>query len=115
MSGFQPTTALRAQLAGHQGSTWCSPCGGNPFRSASLWEPDNQACIALGFPGYTPHRLRHLAGSALAEAGCSVHEIMSILGHRSERQAIEYVGQANAKRMAASAMAKWNASGTRTD
>jgi hypothetical protein len=53
--------------------------------------------------------LRHLAGSSLAEAGCSVHEFMSILGHLTEQQAYEYVKQANRKVMAANAMAKWNA------
>jgi len=82
---------------------------------ASLGNLITKTCIELRFPGYIPHGLRHLAASALAEAGCSVHEIMSILGHRSERQAIEYVRQANRKRTAASAMAKWNASGTGTD
>jgi integrase len=68
-----------------------------------------EACEGLGFPGYSPHGLRHLAGASLAEAGCSVHEIMSILGHLTEKQAYEYVRQANRKKMAKSAMAKWNA------
>jgi integrase len=67
------------------------------------------ACDQAGFPGYSPHGLRHLAGAALAEAGCSVHEIMSVLGHVTEREAMEYVRQANRKKMAATAVAKWNA------
>jgi integrase len=67
------------------------------------------ACDAAGFPGYSPHGLRHLAGSALAESGCSVHEIMSVLGHVTEDEAMEYVRQANRKKMAATAVAKWNA------
>jgi integrase len=66
------------------------------------------ACDEAGFPGYSPHGLRHLAGSALAESGCSVHEIMSVLGHVTEDEAMEYVRQANRKKMAATAMAKWN-------
>jgi integrase len=69
--------------------------------------------MALGFPGYSAHGLRHLAGAALAEVGASVHEIMSILGHVTEAQAMEYTRQANRKVMAVSAMAKWD--GTNDD
>ena len=46
---------------------------------------------------------------ALAEAGCSVHEIMSILGHTTEKEAYEYVRQANRKVMAKSGVDKWEA------
>lgn len=67
----------------------------------------------LGFPGVSAHGLRHLAGAALAEVGASVHEIMSILGHVTEAQAMEYTRQANMKVMAVSAMAKWD--GTNDD
>ena len=67
----------------------------------------------LGFPGVSAHGLRHLAGAALAEVGASVHEIMSILGHVTEAQAMEYTRQANRKVMAVSAMAKWD--GTNDD
>jgi hypothetical protein len=34
--------------------------------------------------------LRHLAGAELAEARRSMHEIMSILGHLTEREAAGY-------------------------
>ena len=34
---------------------------------------------------------------------------MSVLGHVTEDEAMHYVKQANRKKMAASAMAKWNA------
>jgi integrase len=54
-------------------------------------------CEGLGFPGYSPHGLRHLAGAELAEAGCSMHEIMSILGHLTEREAATYVKQTQRK------------------
>jgi hypothetical protein len=54
-----------------------------------------------------------LAGAALAEVGASVHEIMAILGHVTEAQAMEYTRQANRKVMAVSAMAKWD--GTNDD
>jgi integrase len=49
------------------------------------------ACFDLGYPGYSPHGLRHLAGSALAEAGATMDEIMAILGHLTEDEARGYV------------------------
>lgn len=83
---------------------------GGPYEPTSLTNMICAACKDLGFPGYSPHGLRHLAGAALAEAGCSLHEIMSILGHLTEKEAAEYVRQAQRKKMASSAMGKWNAS-----
>jgi integrase len=80
-----------------------------PFTGSGLGNLIAETVTALGFPGYSPHGLRHLAGAALAEAGASVHEIMSILGHVTEKQAMEYTRQANRKVMAAHGMAKWDA------
>jgi integrase len=85
-------------------STW-----GTPYEATSLTNMIIDACKDAGFPGFSPHGLRHSAGSALAEAGCTVHEIMSILGHLTEREAMEYVRQANRKVMAKSGMGKWEA------
>jgi hypothetical protein len=50
--------------------------------------------------------LRHLTGAELAEAGCLLHEIMSIIGHLTEREAAGYVKLAQRKRMARSGMEK---------
>jgi integrase len=61
----------------------------------------------LGFKGHSPHGLRHLAGAALAEAGCSVPQIMSLLGHLTEKQALHYVRQANRTRLTDDAVATW--------
>jgi integrase len=85
-------------------TTW-----GTPFRATSLTNIICTACKELGFAGYSPHGLRHLAGSALAESGCTMDEIMSILGHLTEDEAREYVRQARRKVMARSAMNKWEA------
>lgn len=84
---------------------------GLPYRETSLTNMIIDACKAAGYPGFSPHGLRHSAGSALAEAGCSVHEIMSILGHLTEREAYEYVRQANRKVMAKSGIEKWEKKG----
>lgn len=53
-----------------------------------------------------PHGLRKDAGRRLAEAGCSAHEIMSILGHRSLAEAERYRKEADQKRLAAAAIGR---------
>jgi integrase len=80
---------------------------GKPFSHGGLSNLIKDAVDGLGYSGYCAHGLRHLAGAALAECGASVHEIMAILGHVTEKQAMEYTRQANRKIMAANAMKKW--------
>jgi integrase len=80
---------------------------GTPYKATSLTNQICDLCTELGYRGHSPHGLRHLAGSALAEAGCTSREIMSILGHLTEREAAGYVQQANRKVMAVNAMGKW--------
>ncbi len=81
--------------------------GGKPMTGDYLGEIIREAVNELGYPGYSAHGLRHLAGAALAEVECTVHEIMSVLGHLTEKQAMEYVRQTNRKVLASNAMAKW--------
>jgi integrase len=104
---------LREHLAGTgiDGEFLLTSTRGGPFRATSLTTMICDACIALGFPGFSPHGLRHLAGAALAEAGCSMDEIMAVLGHLTEDEARAYVQTARRKVMAKSAMRKWEASG----
>jgi integrase len=83
-----------------------SPKGG-AYRKTSV---TNLICSIgndLGFKGHSPHGLRHLAGVALAEAGCSVPQIMSILGHLTEKQANHYWKQTNRTRLADDGVALW--------
>jgi integrase len=100
--------ALQAHLTGRVGEYLLTNRWGKPFIAKSLSTRIAIVCCELGFDGYSAHGLRHLAGSALAEAGCSVHEIMCVLGHMTEKQAMEYTRQANRKKMAANAMDKWS-------
>ena len=53
-----------------------------------------------------PHGLRKAAGRRLAEAGCSAHEIMSILGHKTLAEAERYTREADQARLASSAILK---------
>jgi integrase len=83
-----------------------SPKGG-AYRKTSVTNIVCDITAKLGFKGYSPHGLRHLAGAALAEAGCSVPQVMAILGHITEKQAIHYVKQANRIRLGEDAIAIW--------
>jgi len=104
---------LREHLTatGIQGEYLLSNTWEKPYRETSLTNLVCSACKELGFPGYSPHGLRHLAGAALAEAGCSMDEVMAVLGHLTEDEAREYVRQARRKVMARSAMDKWERNG----
>lgn len=55
--------------------------------------------------GLTFHGLRKSCGTNLAEAGCSAHMIMSILGLKTLAMAQRYTEQAERKQMARAAMA----------
>lgn len=63
-----------------------SPKGG-AYRKTSVTNLVCSIARELGYKGYSPHGLRHLAGVALAEAGCTVPQIMAVLGHLAEKQA----------------------------
>lgn len=63
-----------------------------------------------GLPaGLHLHGLRHTAGAQMAEAGCNVQQICSILGC-SEQIAMHYCKQANRKKLASEGAALWWAS-----
>jgi integrase len=59
-----------------------------------------------GFRGYSMHGLRKNAGMELALAGCTVPEIMAVLGHKSPKMAMFYVKQADKIRLGETATAK---------
>ena len=53
-----------------------------------------------------PHGLRKAAGRRLAEAGCTAHEIMAVLGHKTLTEAERYTREADQGRLAMEAVAK---------
>jgi integrase len=80
---------------------------GKPFTvdGFSGWLRD--AITAAGLPlDCQPHGLRKATGRRLAEAGCTAHEIMAILGHKTLSEAERYTRDADQARLAADAMAK---------
>ncbi|MCP3444187.1 tyrosine-type recombinase/integrase [Bradyrhizobium sp. CCGUVB14] len=60
----------------------------------------------LKLPDYSMHGLRKNAGMELALAGCSVSEIMAVLGHKSPKMAMFYVKQASKVQLSETATAK---------
>ena len=53
-----------------------------------------------------PHGLRKAAGRRLADAGCTAHEIMAVLGHKTLAEAERYTREADQVWLATEAMTK---------
>ncbi len=80
--------------------------------TGKAWDPRNftrelrEALDKLGMRGVSFHGLRHMAASALADAGASERQIMSVTGHSSPDSVSRYVRAASQERMAAIAIGK---------
>ena len=80
---------------------------GKPFTvdGFSRWMRD--AITAAGLPlECQPHGLRKAAGRRLADAGCTPHEIMAVLGHKTLAEAERYTRDADQLRLAGAAITK---------
>lgn len=65
------------------------------------------AITAAGLPlDAKPHGLRKAAGRRLADAGCTAHEIMAVLGHKTLAGAERYTREADKRRLGVSAITK---------
>lgn len=74
---------------------------GKPWKPGSASHGMKLAIDRLGLPaGWNIHGLRKLSAANLAEAGCSAHEIMSILGWSTLAMAQLYTKSADQERMA---------------
>ncbi len=80
---------------------------GRPFTVDGFSQWLRDAITAAGLPlECQPHGLRKAAGRRLAEAGCSTHEIMAVLGHKTLSEAERYTREADQARLASEAMTK---------
>jgi enterobacteria phage integrase len=80
---------------------------GKPFTVDGFSGWLREAIAGAGLPlDCQPHGLRKAAGRRLAEAGCSAHEIMAILGHKTLSEAERYTRDADQARLAVDAMMK---------
>lgn len=82
---------------------------GRPVKANTLSKLMRSHLDKLGLAHLTLHGLRHTAGQALAEAGCSPHEIAAVLGHRTLQMVEHYTKKARQGRLAASAIVKLKA------
>jgi integrase len=85
---------------------------GQPIDETTFSKDFRSALDVAGLEQLHFHGLRHSAGRALAEAGCSAHEIQAITGHRTLQMVEHYTKAARQKRLASSAMAKLEGTGT---
>jgi integrase len=80
---------------------------GQPFTVDGFGQWLRAAITKAGLPlACQPHGLRKAAGRRLAEAGCSAHEIMAVLGHKSLTEAERYTRDADQAQLATAALAK---------
>jgi integrase len=69
---------------------------GKPFTVDGFSQWMRDAITAAGLPlDCQPHGLRKAAGRRLAEAGCTPHEIMAVLGHKTLAEAERYTRDAD--------------------
>jgi integrase len=73
---------------------------GQPYSAHGLSTLVQRATAKLSAKQYTAHGLRCNAAIALAEAGCTVHEIMSITGHKTYKMALHYTQRAGQEKLA---------------
>jgi integrase len=83
-----------------------------PVDETAFSKQFREALNAAGLPQLHFHGLRHTAGRALAEAGCSSHQIQSVTGHRTLQMVELYTKSVRQKRLASAAIAKLEGTGT---
>ncbi len=80
---------------------------GNPFSVAGFGNRFRKWCDEAGLPHCAAHGLRKAGSARLAELGASDREIMAITGHQTAKEVDRYTRGARQKKLAASAMEKW--------
>jgi integrase len=82
---------------------------GRRYTSESFGNNMADAIADAGLPNECRlHGLRKSAGRCLAEAGCTAHQIMAILGHKSLAEAQKYTEAARQKMPAQQGMDQWS-------
>jgi integrase len=85
-----------------------------PYSAHGLSTLVQRATAKLDAKQYTAHGLRCNAAIALAEAGCTVHEIMAITGHKTYKLAMHYSQRAGQKKLARTAIERLEVANLRT-
>jgi enterobacteria phage integrase len=83
---------------------------GRPFTVGGFSQFMRDAIRAAGLPlDCKPHGLRKTLGRRMADAGCTAHEIMAMLGHTTLEEAERYTRQADRRRGGRQAVIKLEA------
>jgi integrase len=77
---------------------------GKSFSAAGFGNWFRDRCDEAGLPQCSAHGLRKCAATRLAEAGCSLHEVMAMTGHRSMSEVARYTKAADQARLARRAL-----------
>jgi integrase len=85
-----------------------------PYSAHALSMLVQRATAKLGAKQFTAHGLRCNAAIALAEADCSVHQIMAITGHKTYKLAMHYSQRAGQKKLARQAIDRLEVANLRT-
>lgn len=94
--------SLAASKLGHL--VLLTTSNGKPYSEKGFGNWIKKAAVSAGLPHCSAHGLRKAAARRLAEAGCSVHEIMAITGHQSLKEVERYTREANRRGLADGAM-----------
>jgi integrase len=76
------------------------------YSAGSLGNMIQEATAQVGAKEYTAHGLRKNAAIALAEADCTVQQIMAITGHKTWKEAMRYTQRREQRKLAQQAMDK---------
>jgi integrase len=87
---------------------------GKNYSAHGLCQMIRTATADIGATECSAHGLRCNAAIALAEAECSVPEIMAITGHKTFKEAQRYASHRDQKKLAKQAVAKWEVANSRT-
>lgn len=79
---------------------------GAPFTANGFTNWIRDARVAAGLSkGLSPHGLRKACLVRLAEAGCTINELMAVSGHKNPQEVAVYTAMADQRRLAENAMA----------
>ncbi|MBP7704447.1 MAG: tyrosine-type recombinase/integrase [Caulobacter sp.] len=97
--------SLAARPSGHL--TFLVTQHGQPYTAKGFGNWFSAACRSAGLPpGCSAHGLRKAAATRLADAGCNVHQIMAVTGHKTMSEVARYTAKASQRRGAEAAFAQ---------
>jgi integrase len=79
---------------------------GSGYSAGSFCNMVAEATAQIGAKEYTAHGLRKNAAVALAEADCTVQQIMAITGHKTWKEAMGYTQRREQRKLAQQAIDK---------